>query len=464
MLGKKDVNMLAGSILKGLLIIAIPVMVMNIVQSLFNIIDMTILSKAKAGGDTEVGAIGTCGVVISLITSLVTGVASGASVVVARYIGKKDEEGVKKAVGTSMVFSVLGGLVLLVIGVCFAEVFLGWINCNPSQLRSAALYFRLYFIGTPILMVYNYCAALLRSTGDSLRPMIYLTISGVVKVGLNFLFVLVFRMQVVGVALATIISWLVAAILGVFTLIKNNSAVKIYRKYLKIYKKELKEMLYLGLPAGMQAALYSVANIIITATVNSFGPDAQTGVSIANTFDGILYQIATAPALAVMPYVSQNSSAGNIKRARRSVIIGTLITIALGASFGAMSAIFSGPLSSIMTDNPNVIKFSQQKMIIVSSTYFICGINEILGAAMRGLRKPIVAMVCTLIFMCGIRFIWVYLVFPLFPTDHALTYLYLIWPIGWVLSILTLLCFYFPTVNRLKRKTQINQKIQQENV
>ncbi len=461
MLKKNDVNMLSGSIMKGLLIIAIPVMVMNVIQSLFNIVDMTILSKAKTGGDTAVGAVGTCGVLITLMTSLVTGVASGASVVVARYIGKKDEEGVNKAVGTSIVFSVLGGIVMLIIGVCFAEVFLRWINCNPSQLKAAALYFRLYFIGAPILMLYNYCAALLRSTGDSLRPMIFLTISGVVKVGLNFIFVLVFRMQVVGVALSTIISWLVAAFLGVYALVRNKSVVKINRKYLRLYKNELKEMLFLGIPAGLQAALYSVANIIITATVNSFGPDAQTGVSIANTFDGILYQIATAPAMAVMPYVSQNASAGNIKRARQSVVKGMLITVALGASFGALSAIFSGSLSSIMTDSPSVIKFSQQKMIIVSSTYFICGINEIFGAAMRGMRKPIVATVCTLIFMCAIRFVWVWWIFPLFPEGNALTYLYLIWPIGWVLSILTLLCFYFPTVKKLKRKEQLEEKMPQ---
>ena len=453
---KKEVNMLSGSIVKGLLAICVPVMIMNVLQSMFNIVDMSVLKTFDTDNGYSVGAVGVSGTLISLITGLVIGCASGSNVVVARFIGKGDTEKVDRAIGTSIILSITAGFILLIIGVSFAEIFLGWMNCPDRLLSGAALYFRLYFIGVPILMLYNFCAALLRSTGDSKRPMIFSLTGGAVKVLCTLLFVGVFKWQIVGVALATILSWAVMAILGFTTLVKNDSVVKIKLNKIRFYGEELKEILYIGIPAGLQQALYSIANVLISATVNSFGENATTGISIANQFDGILYQLSVAPALAVMPYVSQNVGAGNIKRATESVWKGMLITIVIGASLGSLSAIFSAELSSIMSNNPEVIKYSQQKMIIVSSTYFICGINEIMGAAMRGLRKPIIATVCTLIYMCLFRFIWVWFIWPLVPN---LTFLYLVWPIGWVLCIITILCFYFPTVKKLKEKFAQEQEM-----
>ncbi len=202
-----------------------------------------------------------------------------------------------------------------------------------------------------------------------------------------------------------------------------------------------------------------MANVIITATVNGYGPQATTGISIANNFDGILYQISTAPALAVMPYVSQNLGANNMKRAKQAVWKGMLITVTLGATFGALSAIFSGQLSSIMASDPVIIKYAQQKMVIISSTYFICGINEIMGAALKGMGKPLIPAVSTLVFMCLIRFVWVYGAFPLWQAygidSFDLTFLYLIWPIGWTLSIITLMIFLIPTVKKLEKRCSI---------
>ena len=209
---KKEVNMLSGSIMKGVMTIAIPIMIMNVLQSLFNIVDMTILKMYDAGGGYAVGAVGNCGTLISLITGLAIGVSAGANVVIARYIGKGDKDGIEKSVSTALIFSVLSGLALLVIGIAFAEVFVGFVNCPTKFFDSATLYFRLYFVGVPILMLYNFCASILRSSGDSRRPMIYLTIGGIIKVALTFLFVAVFKMEVVGVALATLVSWVVIAI------------------------------------------------------------------------------------------------------------------------------------------------------------------------------------------------------------------------------------------------------------
>ena len=443
---KQEVNMLSGSIMKGLFAIAMPIMIMNVLQSLFTVVDMTVLKSFDTADGLSVGAVGSCGMLISLITGLLIGISSGSNVVIARYIGRGEREHVERAVGTSVLFSLVGGAALLVVGVSCAEIFLGWTNCPDELIGGAALYFRLYFAGVPILSVYSFAAAILRAAGDSERPMLYLTLSGVVKLAFNFLFVGAFGMGVAGVALATLVSWSLAAVLALRALLKYQGAVSLKLSRVRFYKRELGEILSIGVPAGLQQGLYSIANVVITATVNTFGAAAATGISIANNFDNILYQISTAPALAVMPYVSQNVGGGNVKRATRSVLYGMLITITLGAGFGALSAIFSPQLSSIMSSDPAVIAYSRQKMIIISSTYFICGINEIMGAALRGMGKPTVPTVATLIYMCLLRFVWVYLVFPLYPN---LTFLYLVWPIGWVLSILTLLFFYLPTARRL---------------
>ena len=444
---KREVNMLQGSITKGLLSISIPIMVMNVLQSLFNIVDMTVLKSYDTSG-VAVGAVGVCGTLISLITGLVIGISAGANVVIARFIGEGNREKVERAVGTSFAVALTGGAALMVLGICFAGVFLEWNNCPPELLPQASVYFRLYFAGAPLLLISNFNAAILRAAGDSGRPMIYAITGGVVKLTCNFLFVAVFDMSVVGVAMATIISWVVMAALGFLALLRNKGVVRLNLKSVRFYKVETPAVLRIGVPAGLQQGLYSLANVVISAAVNSFGADAATGISIANNFDGILYQISTAPALAVMPYVSQNIGAGNIKRAAKSVGRGILITLTLGATFGSLSAIFSAQLSSIMSDSPAVIAYSQQKMIIISSTYFICGINEIMGSSLRGMGRPNIATVSTLIFLCAIRFVWVYLIFPLYPN---LTFLYLIWPIGWILSIIMLLCFFFPTLKEQQR-------------
>ncbi len=447
-MGRKDVNMLSGSIVKGLLTISVPVMIMNVLQSVFNIIDMTVLKAYDTDGGIAIGAVGVCGTLITLITGLVIGVATGANVVIARCIGKGDRNAVDRAIASSMAFAVVGGVALAVIGISCAEVFLRWTNCPEKLLAQAALYFRLYFAGVPILMIYNFCASILRSAGDSKHPMAFSIIGGVVKVLLSWLFVGGWSMGVAGVALATILSWGVSVTLALITLIHSETVVKIRVKKIRFHKKEILEILRIGVPAGLQQALYSIANVIISATVNSFGPEATTGISIANNFDGILYQISTAPALAVMPYVSQNIGAGNLKRATRSVGRGILVTIAMGVFFGGLSAGFSRQLSSFMSTDPLVIDYSVQKMIIISSTYFICGINDIIGASLRGMGKPMAATVATMVFMCAFRFVWVYLIFPLVPN---LTFLYLVWPIGWILCIITLLPVYVATVKKLSR-------------
>ncbi|MBQ2696433.1 MAG: MATE family efflux transporter [Clostridia bacterium] len=447
MFRRRTVDMLQGPIVKGLLALTMPIMVMNVLQTLFNVIDMWALGQFV--NDKAVGAVGACGTLITLCTGLLTGISTGANVIVAKHIGEGDREKTDRATGTSLLFSVVGGLVLMIIGLVFAETFLRWTNCPESLMPQAVIYFRIFFLGVPVLLLYNFGASVLRATGDTKRPLMFSLIGGVTKVVLTVGCIVIFHWDVEGVAVATIISNALAAGLSYFVIAKGNDKTYVSLKTLKFYAEELKAILYVGIPTGLQLALYSFANVIITATVNSFGADATTGISIANQFDGILYTISCAPSLATIPYVAQNIGAGNIKRARQTVTRSIFITVVFGATFGSLSAIFSGQLSATMSSTPAVIQYSQQKMIIISSTYFICGINEIMGGALKGMGKPIIPTVATLLFMCAIRFVWVYGIFPLCPN---LTFLYLIWPIGWILSIAMLLIAYFPTMRKLQKQ------------
>ena len=441
--------MLQGSIFKGLLAIALPIMLMNVASSLFNVVDMTVLKLFDTGDGYAVGAVGSCGMLISLVSGLVIGISAGSNVIVAKHIGRGEQESTERAVGASIFLALVGGGLLLAVGVTCARIFLIWTNCPTELLDGATLYFQLYFLGAPILALNYFSAAVLRAAGDSRGPMLYLIYGCAAKVVFNLLFTGVFSLGVAGTAFATIVSWCVTMLFSMRALFKFRGSVKLNWARVRPYVSEMKEILIVGVPAGLQQGLYSIANVVITATVNSVGADAATGIGIANQFDNILYQISVAPSLAVMPYVSQNIARGNVKRASRSVTLGMLITVALGASFGALSAIFSPQLSSLMSDSQAVIDYSCQKMMIISSTYFICGINEIMGASLRGMGKPIVPTVATLVYMCALRFVWVYAIFP--PFFPNLTVLFLVWPIGWVLSIATLLLFVFPTLKKHAR-------------
>ena len=446
---KATTDMLTGPIFKGILSMSIPIMIMNISQTLFNIMDMTTLRWFS--DDTAVGAVGACGTLITLFTSLLIGTASGANVVIAKRIGAGKKELANKAVMTSILLSLVGGLLLMSAGVILAERILIMTDCPDKLLKGATLYFKIYFYGIPIQMLYNFCAAILRATGDTKRPMYYLLIGGAIKVMFTLLFVSRFNMTVDGVAFATIISNSVACFLALRKLIKSNGVIHVDFKKLRFSARELKEILFIGIPTGMQSALYSVANVAITTAVNGFGPDATTGISIANQFDGILYQISCAPSIAVIPFIAQNVGAKNIVRVKEITKKAILITILFGGSFGIASAVFSGQLSSIMTSTPAVIEYSRQKMIIISSTYFVCGINEVMCGVLRGMGKPIIPTVATLVYMCLFRLVWVYAIFPILPN---LTFLYLVWPISWVLSIGTLLIAYLPAIKKLTRIIQ----------
>ena len=337
---------------------------------------------------------------------------------------------------TSLIFAVLAGFVLLTVGGIFAEKFLIMTNCHVSLLPDATKYLRIYFFGIPVLMLYNYSAAMLRAAGDTRRPMYYLFVCCVCKLVLTVTFIKLTGRGVESVGLATVAANLVSCGLSVATLLRNKDIFDEGFSNVRFDLAELRAVLYNGVPAGVQSSLYAFANVVITSAVNAFGPDATAGIAIANQYDGILYQISYAPSLAVIPFVAQNMGAGDYKRVKKTLLYGVLITLGFGASLGAISAVFSRELSYFLSSSPAVVEYSVQKMVIVSSTYFICGINEVLGGALKGMGNPIAPALTSLVFLCLLRIVWVYYVFPYVQN---MTFLYAVWPIGWTLSAVTLL-------------------------
>lgn len=444
----KNIDMLSGSITKGLLALMMPIVIMNAVQNIFGIVDMMVLGSFV--GDAAVGAVGACTMLINLCTSLLIGIAVGGNIVIAKHVGEQNRPHTEKAVGTAMILAIAGSIILAIVGILFAKPLLQLTKCPGALLNDAALYFRLYFLGVPFLMLYHFAASILRAIGDTKRPMYFLLLASGIKMLLNILFIRVFNMDVDGAGCATILSNGVACGLCIIAL--RKSMLRFRFRNLQFEMEEMKAILHLGIPTGLQNACYALANVAIATAVNGFGKDATTGISIANQIDGVLYYICCCPALAASPYIAQNVGARNIVRVKKALGRSVGITAILGGALGILFAVFSAELSALMTNSESVIHFSSEKMIVACTTYFICGINEVLSGALRGLGKPVVPAVSTLVFLCLLRLVWVYAVFPL---CQNISFLYLVWPIGWVASCILLLAVYFPAVSKLQKQYAI---------
>ena len=443
----REVNMLEGSVMKGLFAMALPIILMNVFQQLFNAIDMTVLGKFA--NDAAVGAVGACSTHISLFTGLVSGLATGANVVISRFLGHGDRDKAERAVGTSLIVGVIGGFALLAVGVLFARGLLVIVDCDESLLAGATRYFRLYFCGLPAYMVYFFGASILRARGETRLPMIYLLIGAAAKVVLNFALVAGLHLTVEGVGYASIAANLISAVLTFRAVYRMEGTLRFSWRNVRVFGYELRQILLTGIPVGLETALYSVANLAIAAVVNGYGPDATTGYSIASQCNNIVYHVCVGSSYAVMPYVAQNVGAGNLGRVRETVRKALLLTTVLGGAVGWSFAIFARPIASLMSKTPVVIDFAAEVIVLVSGTYFLCGIMFAMNAVLRGLGRPIVPTVSTMVFMFALRFLWVWFVYPLCPTP---VFLYAVWPVGWVLCILTTLCFYFPTMRRMEKR------------
>lgn len=442
-----EMNMCEGKIFGKLVVYALPLVLTNVLQLLFNAADVAVLGIFVS--DDAVAAVGATGALINLIIGLFVGLSVGANVLVARFSGEQNVDSAHKTVGTSVIVSLITGVILAFIGYFFAGTFLEWTKCDPDVLDMATKYLKIYFIGMPIMMLYNFCASILRAVGDTMRPLIFLIIGGVVNIGLNIFFILVLDKTVEGVAIATVVSQGISAVLSVIVLLKGKGYAKLDLKKFRIYMPELKEMVRIGLPAGLQGCVFSISNVLIQSTINTFSKTYMTANTVASQFDGFIYNAMNAVALSCLAFVSQNYGARKFDRIRTVVRQSVLLVTVIGLVIGGGIILFSAQLCGLITDDPEIIRIAQNRLYILASTYFTCGIMDVLSNFMRGLGKSTTAMIVSLSGSCLFRIIWLKTVYLLNPTIEMV---YIVYPISWVLTIGVYMIMYFPTLNHAKRE------------
>ncbi len=448
--GKHEMDLTVGPIFKKLIIFALPLMATNILQLFFNAADVFVLALS---GD-DIGKLGTTGALINLIIGLFVGLSVSANVMVARFVGSNEKDRAEKVVGMSVLFALVIGAVLALVGFFCARVFLSWMNCPSEFLDGYTQYMQIYFIGMPIVLLYNFCASIMRAVGDTLRPLIYLVIAGVANVGLNFLLTYVFHMGVAGVAIATVVSQLISVILAMISLVRSNGFAHFSVKNMRIYKAEFKEMLKIGLPAGIQGCVFSLSNVVIMSTINSFGTVAVNGNTLAAQFDGFIYNAMNAISLSCMAFVSQNLGAKNIKRIKRSVWMSLAIVTVAGLVICGIVLLVARPIATLIKQPPEEVDYAiRYRLILLGLTYFTCGLMEVMSYTMRGLGKSTLAMIVCLSGSCLFRILWVNTVCKWVTEPPASYYaLYWVYPASWVLTFLIFLPIYFPTMRKTERK------------
>lgn len=449
MFKNREMNMCEGALLKKLIIYALPLLATNVLQLLFNAADVAVLGIFA--GDDPVAAVGATAALINLIVGLFIGLSVGANVLIARCVGENNEKRSRRIVGMSMLISVVIGVFLTIIGFTFARTFLTWMKCDSDVIDLSVKYMKIYFLGMPILLLYNFCASILRAVGDTLRPMLFLMIGGVVNVGLNILFIVVFNKDVEGVAIATVVSQAISAGLSIFVLLKGNGFAKLQLRRIKLYPKELKLMIKIGLPAGLQGCLFALSNVLIQSTINSFGKSVMTANTIAGQLDGFIYTSMNAISLSALAFVSQNLGANNFERIKKTILYALAVVTVVGMVVGAIIIAIAPTVCGIMAEEEVVAEIAFTRILLISTTYFTCGIMDVLSNSLRGLGKSTLSMCLTLAGTCIFRIIYINTICRLY---HKLLVLYAIYPISWMVSIVLFVIAYVPTMKNVKKNIE----------
>lgn len=445
-----EMDMTKGPLLKKIILFAIPLMLTSMLQLLYNAADIVVVGKFA--GDASLAAVGSTTSLINLIVNVFMGLSLGAGVIVAQAIGARNNNRLHKTVHTAMLLSVFLGFIVGAVGVFLCRPLLVLMGSPTDVLDKATLYMRIYFLGMPGFMVFNFGAAILRSAGDTKRPLIILSISGLANVVLNLFFVILFEMDVAGVALATITSQYISAVWIVIILLKENSAYKLFLGKLRIYKNEFLQIIIYGLPIGIQSAFFSVSNVIIQSSINSFGTLVVAGNSAASNIEGFVYSASNSISQTAMTFAGQNTGAGDYKRVKKVLIECSLLTLVVGMFLGAVVILFKTPLLLIYTDNPAVITAGVIRINIICMFYGFCGVMDTVANISRGMGKSFVPMIITLVFVCIVRIGWIFTIFKLFGTVECVYWSY---PITWFLAIIAQL-IYFAIVYKSKTKRKLN--------
>ena len=441
--------MVEGPLFKNILLFSIPLIFSQVLQVLFNMADVAVVGKFS--GDIPLGAVSSTSTLVVLLTGFLIGLGSGINVKIAQYYGAKKEEDVKHTVSTSFIISIVAGFIILIATFFFGRYFLEILKTDEELIDKATLYLKIYAFGMPALGIFNFGNGVLSATGDTKRPLIYLTIAGVLNIGLNFFFVLVFKMDVDGVSLASIISQYVSATLVIIRMVKIRACYKLDFKNFVVSGKKTLEVLYLGIPAGIQNAIFSIANLFIQSAVNSFSTDVISGVGAAMNADTIIYNVMGAFYTACSSFIGQNYGAGNKDRMLKSYFICTFYAFLIALILGTL-LFFKGDLFlRIFTDTPAVIEAGMEKIKIMAFSFCVSAFMDCTIAASRGLGKTLAPTIIVILGSCVFRVVWIYTVFAHFKTLTSLFLLYLFsWAITAVAEIIYFIIAFKKTSCSLK--------------
>ncbi len=434
-ISKYEIDMTSGNIFKKLVVFCLPLILSGMLQLFYNAADLAIVGSFS-GKEGAVGAVGSTGALIGLVTNLFIGLSVGANVLTARYFASKADEKLSRVVHTAITISLVSGILLGIIGVIFAPFFLGLMS-NPNPL--ATVYLRIYFIGMPFNLVYNFASGILRGVGDTKRPLTYLTIAGIINVILNLVFVIVFKMDVDGVSIATVISQAVSCVLIIRCLMKSKESYNFSIKKLRLYKEELIDIVKIGIPAGIQGVIFSISNVIIQSTVNLFGTTIQDGNAAAQSLEGFVFVAMNSVYHASLAFVGQNMGVKNYKNIKKIMWYCLAIVSILGIGLGGIVYIFNEFFIGFYTKNPISYDVAFLRLHYLCLPYFLYGIVDVMVGVLRGMKRSILPMIVSIIGICGFRILWIFLIFHNFAntTDiESLHLLYVSYPISWIMTFI----------------------------
>lgn len=444
------IDMTNGSLLPKLLKFSFPLMLSSLLQLLFNAADIIVVGKFA--GHQALAAVSSTGALVNLIVNLFIGLSVGTNVLVARQIGARENDKIYKTVHTAMALSFIGGVILTVFGVVMAHPLLELMNVPSDVIDLSTLYLQIYFLGITAMLVYNYGAAILRAKGDTKRPLYFLTIAGVINVGLNLILVIFFHMGVAGVGIATTISQVVSAGLVFYCLMNEQENMRLRPKEMKVDMPTLVEIMKIGLPAGIQGSVFSLSNVVIQSTINSFGSAVMAGNGAAGNIEGFVYVGMNAFYQSCLTFTGQNYGAGKIDRVKKTLYCCQFLVIVTGLVLGIGAWFFGEPLLSIYASEADVIQAGMVRLGYVARFYFLCGIMDVMVGSLRGLGYSIFPMIMSLIGACLFRLLWIYFIFPLNPIPDTV---YVSYPITWIITITAHILTYIYAMHKIKKKTEL---------
>lgn len=437
MSSKYTMDMCNGPLLKKIILFAIPLMLSGVLQLLFNAADVIVVGRFT--GNEALAAVGSTSSLINLLINLFVGVSVGANVLLGKHIGARDEENASKTVHTAVTFALVVGIAMIFVGFFLSRPLLELMGTPEDVINLSVLYMRIYFVGMPAFMFYNFGAALLRAVGDTKRPLYFLTLAGIINVIFNLIFVIVFHMGVAGVALATIISEGISAFLVFLCLKGADGVLHLDHRSLSFHKDVAIQMMKIGLPAGLQGCIFSVSNVLIQSSVNSFGSIAMAGNTASANLEGFVYNAMNSLYQTSLSFTSQNMGAKKYKRVDKILIECLVIVMIVGIVMGGGAYLIGTSLLSIYSSDPQVISYGLLRMSLICVPYFLCGMMDVFVGSLRGMGYSVMPMLVSLTGACLFRIVWI---FTIFAANRSLFVLYFSYPVSWALTATAhLICY-----------------------